>query len=757
MSASSDDIIRHIIRDIVARSTNVLKTRRNRPQLQPASPAPDAKPAELAPSQITTGIQRLSVFNAQKSDPNPPAPTTPVPDARHLFTGGIHSHMQPATVTDTLAAFVVRAVVLDPRNDFRIETELTRDEVERLIKLCVDRITAVNSPVMETVKMQVYFDTNFPMQADFLHREKVSRINSCAPILREIVEVQTKAISVYDALYRRIVSYLLVRSHVGSPTDMRVIREATAALESVFPQSELRTFISLSRTEKEAQLNGLSQLVTGIRLFNKQLGKGGEAIDDLPQLCVNELQELSEFLNAQTARTEELIQTYTAADINVASEAAVIDYFDKSPHAEMNDVSPTRLRSALRAAESDEDDKRPTFQTLQEQIARSRSTLTALSERYDETVHDLKNTCKAKTAVPVDQPQFIAVANLWSNWLDELFLLAFRRGILDTIEFHSKSFDMDIPPIVLGQSQSYRRDIEAEILSEPEVIAKASELMTAIAMGGTKGIEVLHPGNTTQYYRLPVEYGGFCPYTLIRRDGLVLPGDKNLGLVRYRDKLYAFVSSEGAREFAKFPERYTEGVLEMAKRSPDLVQILHLYSYFPTVEALENAKSFTRQRLLGQMPMVSEIGTQVDTHIVDANIDPKYQWNEWELRRQALMLVNLKSKKTHSAQTDLSHFRRDSETQHYEPKTQNTQTMTSSSTSVPRRVNYLQNLRNDTKVGRKFRVVDLTVDTDGGPAPFGGGGYGIKCKAGMGVGQKILVGRGDGFEVVEKAVVDKAV
>ena len=80
------------------------------------------------------------------------------------------------------------------------------------------------------------------------------------------------------------------------------------------------------------------------------------------------------------------------------------------------------------------------------------------------------------------------------------------------------------------------------------------------------------------------------------------------------------------------------------------------------------AKSHTRQRLLGQKAMTTEIATQVDTHIVDAHIDPKYRWNEWELRRQALLLVNLKTKKTHSAQTDTSHFRRESETQHYPQK-----------------------------------------------------------------------------------------
>ncbi|KAJ3053219.1 hypothetical protein HK097_004771 [Rhizophlyctis rosea] len=579
---------------------------------------------------------------------------------------------------------------------------------------------------METVKMQVFFDTNFPVQADFLHREKLAHSNASAPILREIVEVKTKTIAVYDG---EGFADATQSSHAGNPTDIRVIREATAALESVFPQSELSTFISLSRAEKEAQLNGLAQLVSGIRLFNKQLGKGGEGIDNLPELCANELRDISTKLNDETAETERLIQTYTA----------VIDYVDKSPRAESTEVSPTRLRSALVFRRQ----YLMYLDALQEQITRSRTTLVALSERFDETVRDLKNTCKAKTAVPVDQvyPQFIALANLWSSWHDELFLLAFRRGILDTIMGDSRNFEMKIPDEVLSAAESFKQDIEPPILSEPEVIGRASELMTAIAVGGIKGVEVIHPGNATQYYRLPVEYGGFCPYTLIRRDGLVLPGDKNNGLVRYRDRLFAFVSIDGAKEFVKFPDRYIEGMLEMAKRSPDFVQLLHLYSYFPTVEALENAKSFSRQRLLGQMSMVSEIGTQVDTHIVDTYIDPKYQWNEWELRRKALMLVNLKTKKTHSAQTDQSHFRRESETQHYEPKTQNTQTMTSSSTSVPRKVNFLQNLRGDPKSDAKFRVIDLTIDADGGPAPYGGGGYGKGCGPGQGKDHKVMEAR----------------
>ncbi|KAJ3193575.1 hypothetical protein HK101_004586 [Irineochytrium annulatum] len=784
---ASEDIIRHIIRDIVAQSSHVLKHRRLhqltqiqhslQQQQQPQPPSADGVSA-IIPAQVAAEaaaaiqlqaaavlaeqqelhqqLQQLSLDQRQQAPPasagsatrpktkdgergvtpvsqhahdlhslppptpsgaaagpHPPPPMTPLPQLRHLFAAGIKSHMPPTTVSDTLAAFVVRAVVLDPRNDFTIERELSRDEVQRLISLCVEKITQTNSPIMETVKMQVYFDTNFPAQADYLHREKISRITTCSSVLREIIDVKIKNINIYEALYRKIVTFIMLRSYVGSPTDMRVVREATAALESVFPQSELSTFIGLSRAEKEAQLNGLTQLVTGIRIFNKHLGKGGEAVENLIELCANELKELSTDIGVQTGTVEETIQDLLA----------VIDFATKSPSPRITAQQIERYKSSLVF-------KRQYLMyldALQEQLEKARVYLSGLGERYDEIIRDLKNTCKSKTAVPVDQvyPQFISLASLWANWLDELFMIAFRRGILDTIDFHAKSFDMNLPQDMLAGLDSFRNDIEPEILpdtkeernlihyslrlAEQDVVAKASELMAAVAIIN-KMVEVVHPGNTTHYYKMHVEYGGFCPYTLIRRDGIILPGDKNLGLLRYRDRLFSFSSAEGAREFAKFPDRYMEGVLEMAKRMPDLVQLLHLYSYFPTVDALENAKSFTRQRLMGQVPMVSEAGTQVDTHIVDSRFDPKYQWNEWELRRNALMLVNLKTKQTHSSQTALSHFRRESETQHYAPKPQHTQTYTESSTNVPRRVNYLAGLRSDGKPKNRFRVVDLTVD-----------------------------------------------
>ena len=61
----------------------------------------------------------------------------------------------------------------------------------------------------------------------------------------------------------------------------------TAALQSVFPQTELGTFMSLIKRDKERQLNELTLIVTGIRLFNRECGKGGEGIDDCKLKWIN--------------------------------------------------------------------------------------------------------------------------------------------------------------------------------------------------------------------------------------------------------------------------------------------------------------------------------------------------------------------------------------------------------------------------------------------------------------------------------------
>ena len=107
-------------------------------------------------------------------------------------------------------------------------------------------------------------------------------------------------------------------------------------------------------------------------------------------------------------------------------------------------------------------------------------------------------------------------------------------------------------------------------------------------------------------------------------------------------------------------------------------------------------------------------------------LDPNYDWNEWGLRRRALQIANLKKCTTDGTQTDMSHFRRENESQVYLPRTQETQTRQDTGTNPKRVHTYIAGLRNgssteyaskyaedgDTKqkTTKKTTVVNLTFE-----------------------------------------------
>lgn len=98
------------------------------------------------------------------------------------------------------------------------------------------------------------------------------------------------------------------------------------------------------------------------------------------------------------------------------------------------------------------------------------------------------------------------LSSLWGNWLDELFLLSFRRGIVSVLEFHAKAVQVDVPDLVKLLVNPFIKDIETENFSDQDIIAAASELMVTVT-GINRSIDVIHPGNISQYFSLPVEFG----------------------------------------------------------------------------------------------------------------------------------------------------------------------------------------------------------------------------------------------------------
>nr|CAB3230173.1 UPF0704 protein C6orf165 homolog [Phallusia mammillata] len=597
------------------------------------------------------------------------------------------------SLSETLVAFMVKAVVLDPRNEFNVDRTLTKDDVQKLIKYCVERLIDVRSPSLDTIKMQVYFDMNYTSRREFLDEHRRVLDARLTPVTREITDSRARTREELESLYRKIVSYVLLRSGLGSPTDIAVVREATAALQSVFPQTELGTFMSLTKRDKERQLQELTLIVSGIRLFNKECGKGGEGIDDLPGI-------LNEAIPATTQNVDIEIQNSQQAAFRYTTLVESLQQHDPLPSPSEFPIQ--LLKDSLINVRQHE----AFLRILLNDIIGCAQQVEMLVNQLSARMEQLQQTVQSKTAVPTAQvyPQFISISHLWTCFQDEMVLLSVLSNILASIEPFTRT-QRDMFPEELVAPHIQNLEVKTD---EQRILETMGNRVDPADFKDNPAIQWLFPETTKNYDRLLLQYRGCCGYAIVKYDRLLLPGNPDIGIMQYQEKLYVFSSKAAAYEFARNPEEYITLVGEAAKKSPELIQLLELHQQFAAISPYSQGEG---GKLIEKPVTKSDSGTQTDTHILEENIVKDYEWNEWELRRKALKLANLRSKITKSSQTNLSNLRRQNATQVYLPKDQISQTKTTGQSNVPKPQVFLAGLRGIRGI-RTMVKVDLTRDVD---------------------------------------------
>ncbi|XP_037988530.1 cilia- and flagella-associated protein 206 isoform X2 [Motacilla alba alba] len=562
---------------------------------------------------------------------------------------GLECAAQGQSLSETLVAFVVKAVVLDPRNDFNMDRMLTENDMQDLIQLCVTRLLDTTNPSLSTIKMQVYFDMNYANRDELLSEQERVLEGKLAPLVRAITESAPHAQEEMENVYQKIVTYVLLRSGLGSPTDIEAVREVTAALQSVFPQTEMITFISLGKKDKEQQLKDLAMLVTGIRLYNKECQRGGSGIDDLPGILSEAIPSATRTLDERLNSCQLLAHRYTA----------LLECMQEDPQRF------SRLR----------------FLKLKEALF---------------------NVRQYEAFLCILQPLFMELSKLWTSFQDEMLLLSFLTNMADNLQ-----------QFLEIQSQLFPEEMLTSLLEGVTVksdVERIKETMgTRVNVSDFTNQEWLFPETTDNFDQLLIQYHGFCAHS-IGVKGITLPGNPAIGILKHKEKYYVFSSKEAAYIFAEDPDKFIQLNIEKAKKYAELIQLLELHHQFEYLVPHAQARKASK----GSMKPAPkrESGTQTDTHILPPTIVRSYEWNEWELRRKAIKLANLRRMLTHSMQTDLSHMRRENFTQVYLPKDAGTQTKRDNSSNVPKPQIFLKGLRGGSSPTTHMVTVDLTRPLD---------------------------------------------
>ncbi|XP_047414506.1 cilia- and flagella-associated protein 206 isoform X4 [Sciurus carolinensis] len=540
-------------------------------------------------------------------------------------------------VSETLVAFMVKAVVLDPSNGFNMDRTLMKSDVQKLVKLCVARLLDNKNPSLDTIKMQVYFDMNYTSREEFLeehHRVLESRLGS---VSREITDNRACTKEELESLYRKIVSYVLLRSGLGSPTDIKIVREAT-----------------------------------------------------VPAILHEAIPATTQHIDSQLQIAQDQVYRYTA----------ILEKVTKNPLMS-KELEPYMLKEALYNVRQYE----IFLQIILSDIITCAQEVEIMIKQLGAQLEHLKSTVKSRTAVPTSQvfPIFIALASLWTSFQDETVLISVLSSLTSHLEPFLGTHELLFPDKLMQR-------LLDDVTVKTDVCRIKEHMEDRVHLTDFRKLEWLFPETIANFEKLLIQYRGFCGYTFATTDGLLLPGNPTIGILKYKENYYTFNTRDAAYSFAENPENYIDIIKGKAKKNAELIQLLELHQQFETLVPYSQVRDVDKHYI---KPITKcESSTQTDTHILPPTIVRSYEWNEWELRRKAIKLANLRQKITHSVQTDLSHMRRENCSQVYPSKDASTQSKREGSSRVPRPQIYIAGLRGGRSKTTHGVKVNLTRAVD---------------------------------------------
>ncbi|KAM3957254.1 cilia- and flagella-associated protein 206 [Aphomia sociella] len=591
-----------------------------------------------------------------------------------------------ATVDPEFVIYLIELLLLNPKYGKLFSKTINRNNLQFFVEECVAMLSHGESTSVNTLKMQFVIQSNYDKLQKLIDKH-LDSINRCLrPLVTEILEedpdLENEA--EFKKLFRKISIYIILASGLGNPGVILTLKEGMAALESVFTMDDLRVFVALPRAEKMAQLSELVDLVSGVRLFNRDCKKGGEGIPDLPfnlvdagKACLaslsNALIGVMQRVNTLTTAIEDtvLIQDETGnvvVEIKSNTDLTIKDYkqvFDLLTFNRQYEVFIRRLLS----------DVETMVHNGTQYVDRARSVL-----------EELHAAVKYKAAVPVVTvfPLFAKLWQVWRSMQNVMYLVSTVNrlmSILASIQEQTK-----IPNDMLNKMLQGKL-----VVTDQDRMSSRVSLEERISLGSLKNYVAYSDSFSLQDTH--VQYLGFCAICL--SVGGLVPSNTKVGLIKVKGQRYGFCSVKMAARFSKDPQRYINEVLEYARNNPQIINLLNIKEEVRKVQNIDTLviKYLPRIKLLDK-------DVQTEVHPIPEYIEKDYTWDLWEWKRRACQWASIVKCQTHSTQTIYSHLRSEVHCQTVEPRDKCLQTKKDSGINTPANNFFIWGLRGQIGYGQ---------------------------------------------------------
>ncbi|XP_055590919.1 cilia- and flagella-associated protein 206 isoform X2 [Uranotaenia lowii] len=544
-----------------------------------------------------------------------------------------------------LVTFIMNLVSLDPKFEIYMETlSADRRNHDDFVEECVS-ILNDRSPKLITLRMQLYFLQNFFNKDEVVEKHSRNLQLKTSHLLKEITEHDVITKDEQDDIFSKVIIDIVMNMGLGSPDNKDVLQETTKALNSVMSRSDKAKFVTLDKKDRLLALKDIREIVCGIRIFNKHAGNSSNGMSDLPRILDQSHESTKSILQITLCEIMDKVNLLTSAlNSSIAYDLrnhTIVTLLPENISSEDLNI----VKDLLIMYRQHEVFTRK----LIDEMALIKFNIDTLNQEYSTKLTKIHETVQYRTAIPTDRvfPKFSELTRIWLQFQNYIYLLSEINQINNTLtNMTEKCLSFD--------------DLAYRLLGEYQVQTDMDRL------NKTMGKRLITTKNETVEYNpaMKVEMLKFCVWHLAEGNGVLMPGNVEMGVCQYQNEYYAFNLPQAVAFFDEDPDKYIFRIIELARKRIQFVVFLDI---FHKVQNAYNSQSTEVFRI--KAPVTCEQEIQTELHPVPCNIDHHYRWNVWDIGKEAITLANLRTKKTSSSQTKKSKC-----TQIYLPKDQQTQT-----------------------------------------------------------------------------------
>lgn len=184
---------------------------------------------------------------------------------------------------------------------------------------------------------------------------------------------------------------------------------------------------------------------------------------------------------------------------------------------------------------------------LKSDVQISEQNIEELQAKYQKEITELKDLIGNKSSIPKDQvyPRFDNLSQIYSSLLEEKHLGILRWELFKVLLEFKRLDSNSLPEHII-------KDAKALYVEKANWMAEYENHMAATVASMQVGddshqIYWLMPSNTPDFMHIPLDFLGFCLYTICNKNGLLMPGKPNLGVFKVKE-WYCVFSDEKAIE-----------------------------------------------------------------------------------------------------------------------------------------------------------------------------------------------------------------